>query len=116
NPVVCTASDQCHDVGVCETVTGICSDPPKANGSSCEDGNPCTLPDTCQTGLCQAGPPADFDSDAHVSGLCGGDDCNDGNPLVWSSPLEVANLILTTASPADPSWDSQAALAGPETT
>jgi hypothetical protein len=115
NPVVCTASDQCHDVGTCDTGSGICSNPPKADGTGCEDGNACTVSDTCQSGACQAGPPADVDGDAHVSGLCGGDDCNDVNPLVWLSPVEVTNLLLTSPSPADPSWDSQATLAGPET-
>jgi hypothetical protein len=55
------------------------------------------------------------DGDGHVSGLCGGDDCSDLNPLVWYAPLEAANLTLTAASPANPAWDSQDILVGPET-
>jgi hypothetical protein len=115
NPVICTASDQCH-IGLCDTGSGICSDPPKPDGATCEDGNPCTQPDTCQTGACQAGPPTDLDGDTHVTSSCGGDDCNDINPLVWQPPVEVSNLTVTTVSPADVAWDSQGISAGPETT
>jgi len=57
DPVVCTASDSCHKAGVCNTTTGVCSDPIKPNGSSCSDGNSCTVNDTCQSGLCRPGAP-----------------------------------------------------------
>src|SRR5262249_12809754 len=33
NPVVCTAMDECHDVGTCDPTTGQCSNPPKTGGS-----------------------------------------------------------------------------------
>jgi len=115
NPVVCAASDPCHDTGTCDAGTGVCSDPVKPDGATCEDGNPCTLPDTCQAGACQAGPPKDLDADAHVNGQCGGDDCNDTNPLVWQPPLQVTNLTIATVSPANVAWDSQGVQAGPET-
>src|SRR4029078_7256125 len=52
----CTASDQCHNAGTCNPATGVCSNPAKANGTSCSDGNACTSPDTCQSGTCTAGP------------------------------------------------------------
>ncbi len=52
NPVVCTASDQCHDVGTCDPPTGLCSNPPKLDGTPCSDGNPCTVGETCQAGSC----------------------------------------------------------------
>jgi hypothetical protein len=45
NPVVCTASDQCHDAGACNPSTGACSNPAKANGTACNDGNACTALD-----------------------------------------------------------------------
>ncbi len=51
-PITCNPSDQCHDAGVCNPDTGLCSDPPKQDGSSCNDNNPCTTPDTCQGGGC----------------------------------------------------------------
>src|SRR5258707_1338526 len=40
--VVCTALDQCHDVGTCNASTGACSNPAKPNGTTCSDGNACT--------------------------------------------------------------------------
>ncbi len=46
NPVTCTASDQCHVAGTCDSTSGACSNPPKADGSACAGG-------TCQSGTCQ---------------------------------------------------------------
>ena len=34
-PVVCTAADQCHSVGVCDPVTGVCSNPAASDGAMC---------------------------------------------------------------------------------
>src|SRR5262249_36855677 len=56
-PVVCTASDQCHDVGVCDPASGQCSNPGKPDGSNCNDGNACTQTDTCQSGVCGGANP-----------------------------------------------------------
>ncbi|HRI65948.1 MAG TPA: hypothetical protein PK156_16990, partial [Polyangium sp.] len=50
NPITCSASDQCHDVGTCDLMTGICSNPTKADGASCNDNNACTQSDTCLSG------------------------------------------------------------------
>jgi len=86
------------------------------NGASCSDGNPCTIGDACQVGICQSGLLRDADGDGHVDALCGGDDCNDNDPLVWLAPNEVMNLLVSTASPADLAWDNQGTLVGPETT
>ena len=33
-----------------------CMNPPKPNGSACDDGNPCTQADSCQGGACSSGP------------------------------------------------------------
>src|SRR5207249_10030759 len=55
NPVVCTASDQCHVAGTCNTATGQCSNPNANNGTACNDGNTCTQTDTCQRGT-RTGP------------------------------------------------------------
>jgi hypothetical protein len=52
NPVVCTALDQCHDAGTCDTGTGLCSDPPATDGTTCDDGNTCTIGDACTAGAC----------------------------------------------------------------
>ncbi len=60
NPVICTPLDQCHDLGVCNPATGLCSNPPKADGTACDDGDTCTGPDECSAGAC-AGLPSCID-------------------------------------------------------
>lgn len=51
--VLCFGIDDCHEAGTCNPVDGRCSiGEPKANGSSCSDGNACTQLDYCQYGSC----------------------------------------------------------------
>src|SRR5207245_582788 len=52
NSVTCTAQDQCHDAGTCNPATGLCSNPSKADGTGCNDGDACTLTDTCHGATC----------------------------------------------------------------
>jgi hypothetical protein len=72
NPMVCVASDQCHDIGVCNMGTGLCSDPPKTNGSLCSDGDACTQTDTCQSGTCIGSSPVICvaSDQCHDAGVC----------------------------------------------
>jgi predicted alpha/beta superfamily hydrolase len=92
--VVCTALDQCHSVGTCDSGTGICSNPAKANGSSCSDGNACTQFDSCQAGICAGSKMVTCTAldQCHVAGVCDpgtgacsnpvaadGSACSDGN-------------------------------------
>src|SRR5439155_205049 len=93
NPVVCTASDQCHEAGTCGTTTGVCSNPAKADGTACNDGNACTRTDTCQSGTCTGANPivCTASDQCHDAGTCSpttgvcsnppmadGSTCNDG--------------------------------------
>ena len=55
SPVVCQPLDQCHVAGVCDQTTGVCTNPNRADGSSCNDSNACTQTDTCQAGACMGG-------------------------------------------------------------
>jgi hypothetical protein len=93
NPVVCAASDQCHDAGTCDLSSGVCSTPAKANGSSCSDGNACTLNDTCQAGSCTPGGP---------DPICAG--CGPGNtpPVVTgstsSNPMPIGGSTNASAT------------------
>jgi hypothetical protein len=50
--VVCSPLDQCHVAGVCNPATGTCSNPARADGTACSDGNTCTQTDVCQAGIC----------------------------------------------------------------
>jgi hypothetical protein len=96
-PVVCTASDQCHDAGICNPGTGVCSNPAKLNGTGCNDGNACTQGDTCQAGTCEGTPVVCTASDqCHDVGVC--------NPAsgLCSNPAKpdgsACNLVNATAS------------------
>jgi len=72
DPVACAAKDQCHVAGVCDTTTGLCSDPANLDDTSCDDGNACTRADSCQSGVCTgADPVACVSKDqCHVAGSC----------------------------------------------
>ncbi|HEX7480563.1 MAG TPA: esterase-like activity of phytase family protein [Polyangiales bacterium] len=50
--VVCSALDQCHVAGTCDSLTGTCGNPTKTDGSACNDGNACTHGDVCTAGAC----------------------------------------------------------------
>lgn len=61
NPVVCLASDECHDVGICNPSNGTCTNPPKLLGSPCGNAPSCDddgehAQDTCDgNGNCISG-------------------------------------------------------------
>jgi hypothetical protein len=91
---VCSALDQCHVPGVCDSATGICTNPNKADGSGCNDGSACTQTDTCQSGSCTGGNLVVCQAldQCHDAGVCNpangtcsnpakqnGSGCNDGN-------------------------------------
>ena len=45
--VTCSAKSQCFNVGICDMNTGVCSDPFKASGTSCNDTTASTVADVC---------------------------------------------------------------------
>ena len=49
--MVCTAKDDCHDVGECNDDTGKCSEP-ILSGTNCDDGMLSTYGDVCNSGVC----------------------------------------------------------------
>ena len=112
SPVVCTAENQCHSVGVCAPATGVCSNPALANGTACNDGNACTLSDSCQSGSCVGSSPVTCVAadQCHVAGVCNptsgtcstpaapnGTACNDGNTC---TQLDSCQLGVCTGSSA----------------
>src|SRR5205823_6493403 len=56
NPVACVAMDSCHDVGVCNPLTGTCTSPIKMDGATCKAGE-CSHPGTCLAGACTGTTP-----------------------------------------------------------
>jgi hypothetical protein len=90
SPVMCTAMDQCHDVGTCDPTTGACTDPSKMDGSTCDDGDKCTQTDTCQGGECKGTNPVTCSAmDAcHLAGTC--------DPASGTCSTPAALLLLFT--------------------
>jgi len=106
--VVCVALDQCHDVGVCDPQTGLCSDPPKPDGASCDDGDACTLDDTCQAGVCVGHDPVvcaaldpchDVGTCDPQTGLCSdppkpdGAECDDGDACTLDDTCQAGVCV-----------------------
>ena len=118
NPVVCTAQDQCHVAGTCNPSSGICNNPAKDNGVTCDDANSCTLTDTCQSGFCIGSNLVVCTSSdqCHNAGVCDpsngvcsnptkddGSVCNDGNACTLSDSCQSgsctsSNSVVCTAS------------------
>ena len=90
----CPASTDPCKVNVCNPATGDCVTLNAPNGIPCEDGDLCTVGDTCQNGTCQAGSPKTCPASTDpckvnvcvpATGLCvaqngpNGVPCNDNN-------------------------------------
>ncbi len=97
-PVVCTPLSQCHDAGTC--TAGVCSDPFKTSGASCDDSSFCTAPDECDgAGTCIGGNPVvcmPLDQ-CHDAGTCnpGTGICSDP-PSINTTPCDDADLCTQT--------------------
>ena len=72
----CTALDAPPCIkGACNKTTVLCEAAPQTGGA-CDDGNPCTLSDTCQTGVCTAGMPKDC---SKLTTTCADGTCDPSN-------------------------------------
>ena len=90
--VPCVATDQCHVAGTCGAQG--CTNPNKANGTTCDDGSLCTSSDHCTGGKCVGtakncddGSGCTTDS-CDATGTCVHSDpisCDDGNPCTNDS-------------------------------
>ena len=107
-PVVCSAADQCHEAGVCDPGTGVCSNPTKSDGTTCDDGNACTRNDTCQAGTCTGREPVVCSAadQCHEAGVCNpatgacstpakndGSACDDGNACTQTDTCQAGTCI-----------------------
>jgi hypothetical protein len=110
NPIACTASDQCHQAGTCDTGTGTCSYQPKGNGTPCNDGDACTQTDTCQSGTCVGTNPVvcAAPDQCHQAGTCdtgtgtcsyqpkgNGTPCNDGDACTQTDTCQSGTCVGT---------------------
>ena len=111
-PVVCTASDQCHVAGVCNSGTGLCSDPSTVDDTPCNDGVACTFDDVCTGGVCAGAPLAqeDVTCDGFDDDCDGGtdedyvsvDSCGQGYCQAHSIPSTCVAGVETACQPGDP--------------
>lgn len=76
---VTVACPQCQ---VCDPATGTCR--AVVNGTACEDGNLCTLNDSCQNGVCQPGPLKN---------------CSDGDPCTSDTCNPLTGACASTPVP-----------------
>jgi cysteine-rich repeat protein len=120
DPVVCTALDQCHEAGVCDPGTGICSDPNSPDGKPCDDDNTCTTSDACLAGVCTGPNTALLEPNPRTNGyykrLCHGPHSGDQltaadaecvaevAPATFGSVLTVAD-ICAVLGPSQPNND-----------
>ncbi|TMB24937.1 MAG: hypothetical protein E6J71_00230 [Deltaproteobacteria bacterium] len=125
NPIVCTAQDQCHTIGVCDPASGVCSNPAAPDGTSCSDSNACTQTDTCAAGACTGANPVVCapPDQCHEAGICDpatgtctyapkvdGSSCNDGNGCTQSDTCQAG--VCTGANPVVCSALDQCHVAG----
>ncbi|MFX1517170.1 MAG: Kazal-type serine protease inhibitor domain-containing protein, partial [Promethearchaeota archaeon] len=79
----CSAFDDQCNIGICDEANDLCvADPSPKEGFSCDDGNTCTIDDTCQLGIC-TGTLDETDSDE--DGIW---DCKDPCPFDPENDLD----------------------------
>jgi hypothetical protein len=123
--------------GVAVTTTIDCSDPLVPAGRPCDDGNVCTLNDTCGGGVCQPGSGVttcgDTDActidscdpaagcthtalqDVDLDGHCDAQDCAPNDPGAFAFAPEVGGIVAA-ADKRTLTWSSVSAFAGTGTT
>jgi len=113
--LVCNDANPCTD-DLCNPSSGCVFIP---NHVSCDDGNNCTNPDTCSSGVCQPGP----DTCGGSGTACNSDaNCNDGKdctedtcePSGSSGVLKCAHTVLTSTpcNDGDPCTNPDTCLSG----
>ena len=103
---VCTAQDACHTAGVCDTTSGVCSNPVVADGTTCNDNNACTTGEACTAGVCGSGTAkvCVAQDQCHAAGVCDPTAGGCSNPTVADgtscsvSDLCVVSTVCTAGS------------------
>ena len=74
--VSCTEPEDPCLSAACDPASGDCVESPTGDGGTCDDGDDCTLIDTCQGGACQPGDAVDCDDgNPCTNDTCGGGAC-----------------------------------------
>ncbi len=106
--VTCNDGKVCTD-DFCDTADGLCKT--TGNSAPCDDGDPCTVGDTCGGGTCSVSSPKNCeDGDPCTDNYCdpvngdcrqtvNGADCEDGNPCTVNDYCELGQCM--TGSPKD---------------
>ncbi len=81
--VVCPSTGIDCMASQCDESQRACASVPVADGTVCNDGNLCTLNDTCSAGTCNAGPSVDCSAFVDA---CNDGACNPANGLCESVP------------------------------
>ncbi len=80
----CSAEDdQCND-GVCDEQAGACVPEPVADDSPCDDGQYCTVGESCQQGQCTGGSPRECSA---LGGSCRSGTCDEQLDSCTGDPL-----------------------------
>jgi len=111
-PKTCAPGDACHHPGTCDKATGVCSNPPKDDGTSCGDGNACNGAEICAQGACSPGtPPVLDDGNPCTIDRCDpllgvihdpapmGADCRDGNACNGAETCDGAGVCKSGVAP-----------------
>ena len=111
SPIDCSGLDDDCNVGVCNPATGACEAMTANEAGPCEDGDLCTISETCATGACVGGLPVDCSilDDVCNNGVCNsatglcerapsneGGVCNDGDDLCTSNDVCTAGTCAGT--------------------
>ncbi|NUP12797.1 MAG: hypothetical protein HOW73_42710 [Polyangiaceae bacterium] len=89
---------ECY-VGVCNEETHACDIVPAEDGAACEDGEYCTVEDTCMAGTCESGGPRDCAGDGsdecHTTGCDEDEDACVDTPVVNGTPCTSTDPCLS---------------------
>ena len=102
----------CRQTGVCDQATGLCTNPPVPDGTTCDDANACTTASTCQMGTCSGTTTVTCPAPAlcklpgacnPATGACSyanipnGTTCNDGNLCTAGETCQAGACVTTPA-------------------
>ena len=91
-PVSCATPTACFEPSVCVPSDGGCTSTPKAEGASCDDGDPCSGADVCRQGRC-VGSVAPTLLENFAAGTV-------PNPVLWRVSSQDGGSLAVSAAQA----------------